>query len=89
MKNSVFDENLYYNVPHEEIVAVGDKNPYLFDPNFACVEGEVGYESCLKISPRNKDVFRYGKEYRLMAKKDIAMNKVERGYLGAFSQKKK
>ena len=89
MKNSLFEENLYYNVPHEEIVAVGDKNPYLFDPNFACVEGEVGYESCLKISPRNKDAFRYGKEYRLMAKKDIAMNEVERGYLGAFSQKKK
>ena len=89
MKNSVFDENLYFNVPQEEIAAVGDRNPYLFDPNFTSFDGAMGYKSCLEFVPKNEDVFRYGKEYRFMSQKDMAMNKVGRGYLGAFSQKRK
>ena len=87
MKNSVFDSNLYYNVEKEEIAAVGDKTPYLFNPDFVYTEGDTGYESVFKLCPKNKKLFDNGREYRVMAKKDIQMNEVGRGYLGAFSRK--
>lgn len=80
MKDSVFENNVYYNVDEKEIKSVGEKGYGLIDPEFTSGKGVEKYV------PSNGKIFTIGKSYSTMPKNDIIGQNAENvRYVGAFS----
>lgn len=87
MRESVFDNNLYWNVGAEILKESGDAHPVLEEPVFGSTDALCGYHHIRDFAVRNEDIHDWGRLCRVSPSLDADGVQVkDQRFLGAFSR---
>ena len=88
MRESVFDNNLYWNIGQQVLETAGDAHRILEDPMFPETDALCGYNHIGDFALVNEKLHSFGRLCRVSPSLDAGNNKVEdKPYLGAFLKK--